>query len=105
MPHGGAAFSDYVSSGANRGRDEMSSVHALCLGAAACVTALAATATAMEDERGKALACKVIRVPAPAKVHVDPYAKYLHDEKAQAWALPIPPGYMGRAIVETQVCG
>ena len=78
---------------------------ALCLGAAAGVTALAATATAREDERGKALACKVIRVPAPAKVHVDPYAKYLHDGKAQAWALPVPPGYMGRAIVETQVCG
>jgi hypothetical protein len=32
-------------------------------------------------------------------------AKFLHDGKAQAWALPIPPGSMGKAIVETEVCG
>jgi hypothetical protein len=56
----------------------------LCVGAAAGVTALTVAATAKEDEGGKALACKVIRVPAPAKYHGDPKAKNLYDGKVQA---------------------
>jgi len=76
----------------------------LCVGAAAGVTALMAAATAREDEGGKALACKVIRVPALAKYHGNPYAKYRYDGKAHAWVPPIPPAYTGKVIVETQVC-
>jgi hypothetical protein len=78
----------------------------LCVAALVGLTVLTAVASARENEGGKGLACRVIRVPAPANYHGDPYAKYLYDGNVQAWVPPIPPGYTGKTVVmvETEVC-